>query len=135
MFDVLKSPIDVPWLSETMTTETTKILIILLNGPNYATWKVQCKLALMKEGLWNFVTGDENAPENQGEQAKYLLRRDRALVTTVLFVDPTLLYLLGADPENPAVVWKKLADQSQKEEDIGEKIGSTKNVVQFEAER
>ena len=89
----------------------------------------------MKEGLWNFVTGDENAPENQGEQAKYLLRRDRALVATVLFVDPTLLYLLGADPENPAVVWKKLADQSQKEEDIGEKIGSTKNVVQFEAER
>ena len=131
MFDVLKSPTDVPWLSETMTT----ILIMLLNGPNYATWKVQCKLALMKEGLWNFVTGDENAPENQGEQAKYLLRRDRALVTTVLFVDPTLLYLLGADPENPAVVWKKLADQSQKEEDIGEQIGSTKNVVQFEAER
>ena len=59
MFDVLKSPTDVPWLSETMTT----ILIMLLNGPNYATWKVQCKLALMKEGLWNFVTGDENAPE------------------------------------------------------------------------
>ena len=56
-------------------------------------------------------------------------------MTTVLFVDPTLLYLLGADPENPAVVWKKLADQSQKEEDIGEQIGSTKNVVQFEAER
>ena len=106
-----------------------------MNAPNYATWKVQCKLALMKERLWNFVTGDENAPENQGEQAKYLLRRDRALVTTVLFVDPTLLYLLWADPESPAVVWKKLAGQSQKEENIGEQIGSTKNVVQFEAER
>ena len=92
----------------------TTILIMLLNGPNYATWKVQCKLALMKEGLWNFVTGDENAPENQGEQAKYLLRRDRALATIVLSVDATLLYLLGPDPEHPPVVWKKLADQFQK---------------------
>ena len=32
----------------------------------------------------------------------------------VLSVDPTPLYLLGPDPENPAVVWKKLADQFQK---------------------
>ena len=81
------------------------------------------------------MTEDENAPENQGEQAKYLLRRDCALVATVLSVDPTLLHLHGADPENPAVVWKKLADQSQKEEDMGEQIGPTKNVVQFKAER
>ena len=71
-------------------------------------------MALIKEGLRNIVTENENAPENQGEQAKYLLRRDRALVTVVLSVDPALLYLLGPDPENPAVVWKKLADQFQK---------------------
>ena len=54
-------------------------------------------MALIKEGLRNIVTGNENAPENQGEQAKYLLRRDRALVTIVLSVDPALLYLLGPD--------------------------------------
>ena len=60
-------------LSETMVTETTKILIKPLNGPNYATWKVQSKMALIKNGLWNIVTENENAPENQGEQAKYLL--------------------------------------------------------------
>ena len=60
------------------------------------------------------MTEDENAPENQGEQAKYLLRRDRALATIVLPVDPTLLYLLRQHPENPAVLWKKLADQFQK---------------------
>ena len=69
MFDGLKSPIDVRWLSETMATETSKILVKPLNGPNYATWKVQCKIALIKEGLWNTVTRIENAPENQGEQA------------------------------------------------------------------
>ena len=97
-----------------MTTETTKILIKLLNGPNYATWKVQCKMALIKEGLWNIVTGNEHAPENQGEQVKYFLQRDHALVTIVLSVDPVLLCLLGPNPENPAVVWKKFADQVQK---------------------
>ena len=97
MFDGLKSPIDVRWLSKTMATETTKILIRPLNGPNYAIWKVECKMAVIKEGLWNIVTGNWNAPE-------YLLQRDRALATIVLSVDPTLLYLLAPDPENPAVV-------------------------------
>ena len=53
-----------------MATETMKILIKLLNGPNYASWKVQSKTALIKEGLWNIVTGNENASDNQGEQAK-----------------------------------------------------------------
>ena len=45
--------------------------------------------------------------------AKLMARRDRALATIVLSVDPTLLYLLG-DPENPVIVWKKLLDQFQK---------------------
>ena len=97
-----------------MATVTTKILIKLLNGPNCTTWKVLCKMALIKEGLWNVVIGDKNAPENQGEQAKYLLRRDRASTMIVLSVDPTLLFLLGPDPKTPAVVLKKLADQFQK---------------------
>ena len=113
-FDGLKSPIDISWLSETMATETRTILIKPLNGPNYITWKVPCKMALIKEGLWNVVTGNENAPENQGEKAKYLLRRYHALATIVLSVYPTLLYLLGLDHENPTVVWKKLPDQFQK---------------------
>ena len=109
-----ESRFDVHWLSDIMATETTKILIKPLNGPNYATWKVQCKMALIKDGLWNIVTGNENEPENAGERAKYLLRRDRALATIVLSVDLTLLYLLGPDPVDPAEVWKKLADQFQK---------------------
>ena len=60
------------------------------------------------------MTENENASENQGEQAKHFLRRDRALAMIVLSMDPTLLYLLGTDPENPAVVWKKLANQFEK---------------------
>jgi hypothetical protein len=29
--------------------------IIPLNGTNYPTWKVQCKMALIKDDLWNIV--------------------------------------------------------------------------------
>ena len=87
-----------------MGTETTKILIKPLNGAKYATWKVQCKMALMKEGLWIIVTGTEGAPEDQREQPKYLLRRDHALAMIVLSVEPTLLYLLRPDPEDPTIM-------------------------------
>ena len=52
--------------------------------------------------------------KNQGEKAKYLLQRDRALATIVLSVNPTLLYLLEPDPENLALVWKKFAYQFQR---------------------
>ena len=44
---------------------------------------------------------------------KFIARRDRALATIVLSIEPSLLYLIG-DPEDSIVVWKKLADQFQK---------------------
>ena len=40
--------------------------------------------------------------------AKYRGRKERALATIVLLVDPSLLYLLG-EPEDPVAVWEKLA--------------------------
>ncbi len=85
-----------------------------LNSSNYATWKIQCKMALIREGLWGIVSGEENPPEGVGEQAKYAQRRDKALATIVLAIDPSLLYLLGADPKDPKEVWKALADQFQR---------------------
>ena len=45
--------------------------------------------------------------------AKYLSRKDRALAITVLSLEPSLLCLIG-DPDDPRVVWNKLADQFQK---------------------
>ena len=36
--------------------------VVPLNGKNYPAWKVQFRLALMKEGLWNIVDGTEAAP-------------------------------------------------------------------------
>ena len=86
--------------------------VVLLNGNNYPTWKLQCRMSLMKHGAWGFVTGTEEEPE-EGDHAgwrKFNDRRDKALASIVLAVEPALLYLLG-DPQDPAEVWKKLSEQ------------------------
>ena len=84
--------------------------LIPLNGSNYPTWKIQCRMMLMKEGLWKIVTGEETEPNDEGQRAKFAMRRDRALATVVLSVDPSILYIIG-NPEDSVVVWKKLANQ------------------------
>jgi len=77
-------------------------------------WKVQCKMALIKEGLWNIVNGTEVEPEgNADRRAKFVARRDKAIAIIVLVMEPSLLYLVGQDPTNPVAVWKILADQFQ----------------------
>ncbi len=98
-----------------MATEMKTAAIVSLKGANYATWKIQCRMALIREGLWGIVTGTETAPEEAeaDRRSKFLARRDRALATIVLAVDPSLLYLIG-DPEDPVVVWTKLQNQFQK---------------------
>ena len=72
-------------------------------------------MVLMKHGVWKIVNGTEVAPDENNVVAfnKFCDRRDKALSTLVLAVEPSLLYLLG-DPEDPVVVWKKLCDQFQK---------------------
>ena len=56
-----------------------------------------------KDGLCQIVNGTENTPADEREIPKFVLRRDRALATIVLSMEPTLLYLIGPDPEDPAV--------------------------------
>ena len=91
-----------------------KTVIVPLNGKNYPTWKVQCRMVLMKESLWGIISGTEETPgeDNADTRRKFIARRDRALTIIVLAVDPLLLYLLG-DPEDPKAVWKKLEEQFQ----------------------
>ena len=89
--------------------------LVPLNGSNYPTWKLQCRMALVRDGLWSVVSGREEAPEADGERrTKFLARRDHALATIVLSIDPTLLYLTGADPEDPIAVWQALQKQFQR---------------------
>ena len=94
--------------------ESKTVAVTPLNGSNYTTWKVHCKMALMREGLWGIVAGTEVAPgEGEDGHGKFVSRRDKALAIVVLSVDPTLLYLIG-EPTDPKAVWTKLADQFQK---------------------
>lgn len=95
--------------------EVKTVSLVPLNGSNYPTWKVQCRMTLMKEGLWTIINGTETPPteHDTDKYRKYVGRRDRALALIVLSIEPSLLYLIG-DPENPVTVWTKLADQFQK---------------------
>lgn len=96
--------------------EVKTVSVIPLNGKNYPTWKLQCRMVLVKDGLWEIVSEKEADPGREQADAhkKFMTRRDRALATIVLSIEPSLLYLLGANPEDPVVVWKKLRDHFQK---------------------
>ena len=90
-----------------------KTAIVPLNRKNYPTWKVQCKMALMKDSLWGIVSGTETLARdaNADTRKKFESRKDRVLAIIVLAVDPSLLY---SDRENLATVWKKLEEQFQR---------------------
>lgn len=97
--------------------ETGKISnLVPLNEKNYPTWKVQVKMHLMKDELLGIVEGTETSPsaDDSAERLrKFNTRRDKALATIVLAIEPKLLYLIG-DPSDPKEVWKKLQNTFQK---------------------
>ena len=87
---------------------------VILTGANYPKWKVQCKMSLLKDGLWEIVNKSVTAPPQGAEgYTKFVNRRDLALAIIVLSIDPSLLYLIG-DPTDLAVVWDMLSNQFQK---------------------
>ena len=95
--------------------ESKTVAMVPLNCTNYSTRKIQCKMALIKEGLWGIVNGTEMAPtEGADQRAKFAARRGKALATIVLTIEPSLLYLIGTDPTDPVKVWKDLANQFQR---------------------
>ena len=98
-----------------MASETKTISIVPLNGANYPTWKMQCRMALMKDGLWSLVDGTEVVPpqEEVEKYAKYVTKKNKALAIVVLSIEPSLLYLLR-DSQDPVIFWNKLAAQFQK---------------------
>ena len=42
--------------------EAKSVSVVPLNGSNYATWKLQCQMALMKGDLWGIVNETETTP-------------------------------------------------------------------------
>lgn len=80
-----------------------------LNGTNYTIWKVQCKMTLHRNDLWNIVNEREIVPEPRRGvilQTIHLSRTDCSLATFVLPVELPLIYLIGY-PDDPALMWKK----------------------------
>ena len=90
-----------------------KSSITPLDEKNYATWKIQVKMALIREDLWNIVNGTAAEPTEATALARYISRKDKALALIVLSIQPRLLYLIG-DPQDPINVWKSLQDIFQK---------------------
>ena len=73
-------------------------------------------MALIRDGLLSIINEMETVPNSRTYAilpTKYLSWKDRAMATIGLSVKPSFFYLIG-DPDDPAVVWKKLADQFQK---------------------
>ena len=77
------------WASQTALLKSRNC-VAQMKGSNYPTWKVQCRMLLMKEGLWSIVNGTETAPvEDQAERlAKFVARKDRALAMIVTVCQP-----------------------------------------------
>ena len=98
-----------------MAAESKVTTVVPLNRNNYSTWKVQCKMALMRDSLWSIIAKQETAPVDitSREYATFMTRYNKALATIVLTLDPNLLYILG-EPDDPVFVWEKLAEQFQK---------------------
>ena len=100
----------------------SKLAIVPLTGANYPTWKIQCKMSLIKDRLWGIVDGSEAAPaETNGTYSKYISRKNHALAIIVLSIDPSLLCLLG-DPtdHDPTAALYPVS-----KEDVGKQTAST----------
>ena len=78
---------------------------ILKGHSNYVVWKTQIKMYLIHQGLFECVTG-ECEDDN---------KKQKALAILVLALDPSLLYIIGPDPDSAAEVWKLLERQFQKD--------------------
>jgi hypothetical protein len=92
--------------------------------------KIQCWMALMKEGLWTIVLKLHLLhPMRTGRHARFTARRDRALATIALSVKLSLLYLLG-DLEDPTRCGK-----SWQISDVGQQARSTASAALVTTER
>ena len=115
--------------------ESKTAAVMPLSRANYATWKVQCKMALVKDGLWGIVSGTETAPAEGVEQiAKFNARRDKALATVVLSIDPNLLYIVGpAGPYRPRGRMKSVV-RPVSTKDMGKQVRTQAKTVFTETE-
>ena len=76
-----------------MATKLKLVSMVPLKQRNYATWKLQCQMMLMKENLWGIISQTENPPGDSVSVdviVKYRARKDQALATILLSVYLTI---------------------------------------------
>ena len=78
---------------------------MLKGHSNYVCWKMQIKMYLIHQDLFDCVTGECEDTKKQ----------QKALATIVLGIDPGLLYLIGTYLESAKEVWQILEKQFQKD--------------------
>ena len=65
--------------------------LIKLNGDNYPAWKLQLRMALIRDDLWDIVNGSEKAPTGEAATAdatkKFTTRSNKALSMIVLSLE------------------------------------------------
>ena len=84
-----------------------------LNGKNFHTWKIQCRMTLIKQGLWGIVNETEVAADHSSSEEGLRTFKDRcshALAVIVLAIESELLHILGSDPDDAVVVWKTICE-------------------------
>ena len=99
--------------------------IVPLKRDNYATWKVQCRMALIREGYWNIVNKTEIAPEAGDARDKFMTKRGKALGLIGLTIDPSLLYLVGEE-EDPRLQGVGDAGRTVSAQNMGEQAATSK---------
>ena len=96
---------------------STHCELMKLNVDNCPAWKLQARMALIRDDLWEIVSGSEKAPEEAATadaQKKFKLRSNKALSMIVLSMKPELHYHIGREPEDSVAVWKLLANHFER---------------------
>ena len=79
-----------------MATSSSTGELIKVNGDIYPAWKLQVRMALIRDDLWDIVNGSEAAPDASASadvKKKFKIRSNKALSTIVLSMKPELHYL------------------------------------------
>ena len=96
---------------------STHCELMKLNVDNCPAWKLQARMALIRDDLWEIVSGSEKAPEEAATadaQKKFKSRSNKALSMIVLSMKPELHYHIGREPKDSVAVWKLLANHFER---------------------
>jgi len=88
---------------------TDRSNLITLKGDNYVTWKYQVRMLLMRDDLYDIVTGEEQPPDDSNIKEKIAFRKrsQKAPSTIALSIDTSQMHLVG-EATDPQALWDKL---------------------------